>query len=83
MKLVNTVDKLIDACEAVRTIRMPRTVLMVKQLRKELNLTDVVKNLRKKGELVKLYTSFREATRHKSYMYVHVHVTIKIMQLQK
>jgi hypothetical protein len=48
MTLVNSVDKLIDACEAPRTIRMPRTVHLVKQLRKELNFSDIVKNMRKK-----------------------------------
>ena len=51
LNLVNSVDKLIDACEAPRTIRMPRTVQLVKQLRKELNFSDIVKNIRKKGEL--------------------------------
>lgn len=50
MNLVNSVDKLIEACEAPRTIRMPRTVLLVKQLKKELNFSDIVKNMRKKGE---------------------------------
>ena len=49
MTLVNSVDKLVDACEAPRTIRMPRTVHLVKQLRKELNFSDIVKNMRKKG----------------------------------
>lgn len=50
MNLVNSVDKLIEACEAPRTIRMPRTVQLVKQLRKELNFSDIVKNMRRKGE---------------------------------
>lgn len=49
MNLVNSVDKLVDACEAPRTIRMPRTVHLVKQLRKELNFSDIVKTIRKKG----------------------------------
>ena len=49
MKLVNSVDKLVEACEAPRTIRMPRTVHLVKQLRKELNFSDIVKNIRKSG----------------------------------
>lgn len=51
MNLVNSVDKLIDACEAPRNIRMPRTVQLVKQLRKELNFSDIVKNMRKKEHL--------------------------------
>ena len=50
MNLVNSVDKLIEACEAPRTIRMPRTVMLVKQLKKELNFSDIVKSMRKKGE---------------------------------
>ena len=52
MNLVNSVDKLIEACEAPRTIRMPRTVTLVKQLKKELNFSDVLKNTRKKGVCV-------------------------------
>ena len=52
LNLVNSVDKLIEACEAPRTIRMPRTVQLVKQLRKELNFSDIVKSIRKKGMYV-------------------------------
>lgn len=58
MNLVNSVDKLVDACEAPRTIRMPRTVHLVKQLRKELNFSDIVKTIRKKG--IVLYLHFVE-----------------------
>ena len=48
MNLVNSVDRLVEACE-VTTMRMPRTVHLVKQLRKELNFSDAVKSLRKQG----------------------------------
>ena len=46
MNLVNSVDRLVEACEAT-TMRMPRTVHLVKQLRRELNFSDAVKSLRK------------------------------------
>ena len=48
MNLVNSVDRLVEACEAT-TMRMPRTVHLVKQLRRELNFSDAVKSLRKQG----------------------------------
>ena len=51
MNLVNSVDKLVEVCEALSTVRMPRTVHLVKQLRKELNFSDVVKSYRKEGEV--------------------------------
>ena len=51
MNLVNSVDKLVEVCEAPSTVRMPRTVHLVKQLRKELNFSDVVKSYRKEGEV--------------------------------
>ena len=50
MNLINSVDKLVEACEVPSTVRMPQTVHLVKQLRKELNFSDVVKSLRKEGE---------------------------------
>ena len=50
LQLVNSVDKLVDMCEAPGSMRMPRTVSLVKQLRKELNIPDIVKSLRKGGE---------------------------------
>ena len=48
MNLVNSMDRLVEACEAT-TMRMPCTVHLVKQLRRELNFSDAVKSLRKQG----------------------------------
>lgn len=46
MKLVNSMDKLIDACESSPNMRMPKVIALNKQLKKELNPAKVIKDQR-------------------------------------
>ena len=46
LKLVNSMDKLIDACESSPNMRMPKVIALNKQLKKELNPAKVIKDQR-------------------------------------
>lgn len=50
LKLVNSMDKLAEACESAPNMRMPKMIALVKQLKKELNPAKVIKEQRKERE---------------------------------
>ena len=47
LKLVNSMDKLTEACESAPSMRMPKMIALVKQLKKELNPAKVIKEYKK------------------------------------
>jgi hypothetical protein len=47
LKLVNSMDKLVEACESAPNMRMPKMIALIKQLKKELNPAKVIKEHRK------------------------------------
>ena len=54
LKLVNSMDKLVEACESSPNMRMPKVIALNKQLKKELNPAKVIKDQKDRRQHCKL-----------------------------